>query len=45
MAASLSSSSNTGYIDFNFSSRNEAKDSDNFSKKKIENSRLPYDEV
>ena len=33
MAASLSISSNAGYIDFNFSVRNYAKDSDNGSKK------------
>ena len=45
MAASLSSSSNTGNIDFNFNARNDAKDSDNVSKRKIENSRLAYDEV
>ena len=45
MAASLSSSSNTGNIDFNFSARNDAEDSDNVSKRKIENSRLAYDEV
>ena len=44
IAASLSISSNTGYIDFNFSVRNDAKDSDNGSKKP-ENSRLAYDEV
>ena len=44
MAASLSISSNTGYIDFNFSVRYDAKDSDNDSKK-TENSRLAYDEV
>ena len=31
--------SNTGNIDFNFSARNDAKDSDNVSKRKIENSR------
>ena len=37
-------SSNTGYIHFNFSARNDAKDSDNVSKK-AENSRLAYDEV
>ena len=37
--------SNTGNIDFNFSARNDAKDSDNVSKRKIENSRLAYDEV
>ena len=45
MAASLSSPSNTGSIDFNFSTRNDAKDSDNVSKRKIQNSRLAYDEV
>ena len=44
MAASLSISSNTGYIDFNFSVRNDAKDSDNGSKTP-ENSRLAYHEV
>ena len=44
MAGSLSISSNNGYINFNFSVRNDAKDSDNGSKK-IENSRLAYDEV
>ena len=44
MAASLSISSNTGYIDFNFSVRYDAKDSDN-GNKKTENSRLAYDEV
>ena len=44
MAASLSISSNTGYIDFNFSVRYDAKDSDNGSKK-TKNSRLAYDEV
>ena len=44
MAASLSILSNTGYTDFNFSVRNDAKGSDNGSKK-TENSRLPYDEV
>ena len=44
MAASLSVSSNTGYIDFGFSARNDAKDSDD-SSKKTENSRLAYDEV
>ena len=44
MAACLSISSNTGYIDFNFSVRCDAKDSDNGSKK-TENSRLAYDEV
>ena len=41
MATSLSSSSNT----FNFYARNDAKDSDNVRKRKIENSRLAYDEV
>ena len=45
MAASLSISSNTGNIDFNFSARNDAKDSDNASKRKIKNSRLVYDDV
>ena len=45
MATSLSSSSNTANIDFNFSARSDAKDSDNVSKRKIENSRLVYDEV
>ena len=44
MVASLSVSSNTGYIDFDFSARNDAKDSYN-SSKKTENSRLAYDEV
>ena len=44
VAASLSISSNTGYIDFNFSVRYDAKDSDNGSKK-TENSRLAHDEV
>ena len=44
MAGSLSISSNNGYINFNFSVRNDAKDSDNGSKK-TENSRLVYDEV
>ena len=44
MAASLSISSNTGYTDFNFSVRNDAKDSDNGSKTP-ENSRLAYHEV
>ena len=44
MAGSLSISSNNGYINFNFSVRNDAKDSDNGSKK-TENSRLAYDEV
>ena len=44
MAASLSVSSSTGYIDFSFSARNDAKDSDDGSKK-TENSRLAYDEV
>ena len=43
MAATLSSLSNTGNIDFNFSARNDAKDSDNVSKRKIENSRLTYE--
>ena len=45
MAASLSISFNTGYIDFNFSARNDTKDSDNVSNRKTENSRLAYDEV
>ena len=45
MAASLSSPSKTGNIDFNLSTRNDAKDSDNVSKRKIQNSRLAYDEV
>ena len=45
MAASLSSSFNTGNIGFNFFARNDAKDSDNVSKRKTENSRLAYDEV
>ena len=45
MAASLSSPSNIGNIDFNFSARNDAKDSNNVSQKKIESSRLAYDEV
>ena len=44
MAGSLSISSNNGYTDFNFSIRNDAKDSDN-GNKKPENSRLAYDEV
>ena len=44
MAGSLSISSNNGYINFNFSVRNDAKDSHNGSKK-TENSRLVYDEV
>ena len=44
MAVSLSISSNTGYIDFSFSARNDVKYSDNGSKK-TENSRLAYDEV
>ena len=44
MAVCLSISSNTGYIDFNFSAGNDAKDSDNGSKK-TENARLAYDEV
>ena len=44
MALSLSISSNTGYTDFNFSVRNDAKDNDN-SSKNTENSRLAYDEV
>ena len=44
MAVSLSVSSNTGYIDFSFSARNDVKDSDNGGKK-TENSRLAYDEV
>ena len=44
MVASLSVSSNTGYIDFDFSARNDAEDSYN-SSKKTENSRLAYDEV
>ena len=34
MAASLSISFNTGYIDFNFSARNDTKDSDNVSYRK-----------
>ena len=42
---SLSISSNTGQIDFNCSARNDAKVSDNASKRKTENSRLAYDEV
>ena len=41
----LSSLSNTGNIDFNFSPRNDAKDSDNVRKRKTENSWLAYDEV
>ena len=45
MAASLPSSSNTGNSDFNFSARNDGKDSDNISKRKIESSRLAYDEM
>ena len=45
MADSLSSSPSTSNIDFNFSARNDAKDSDNVSKRKIENSRFAYDEV
>ena len=44
MTASLSILSNTGYTDFNFSVRNDAKGSDNGSKK-TENSMLAYDEV
>ena len=44
MAVCLSISSNTGYIDFNFSARNDAKDRDNGSKNP-ENARLAYDEV
>ena len=44
MGASLSISSNTDYTDFNLSPRNDAKHSDNGSKK-TENSRLAYDEV
>ena len=45
MTDSLSSSSNTDNIDFNFSTRNDAKDSNNVTKGKIENSSLAYDEV
>ena len=45
MAASVSSSSNTGNIDFNFYARNDTKDSGNVSKRKIENSTLTYDEM
>ena len=33
MAVSLSIFPNTGYIDFNFSARDDAKGSDNYSKK------------
>ena len=44
MAAYLSISSNTGYIDLSFSTRNHAKDSDD-GNKKTENSVLAYDEV
>ena len=44
MTVCLSISSNNGYIDFNFSARNDAKDSDN-GNKKTENARLAYDEA
>ena len=42
IAASLSSFSNTANIDCNFSARNDAKDSDNVTKRKTENSTLAY---
>ena len=45
MAASLTSSCNTGDTDFNISASSDAKDRDNVSKRKIENSMLAYDEV
>ena len=41
----LSSLSNTGNIDLNFSPRNDAKDSDNVRKRKTKNFWLAYDEV
>ena len=44
MVAYLSILFNTGYIDFSFSARNYAKDSDD-GNKKTENSMLAYDEV